>query len=213
MKETLAKARLWVQQDEGGYSNDADDPGGPTKFGIDIRDYRSYIDPQGTAADVEKLTIEKAFEIYKERYWDTCSCDLLPVGVDYFTFDSGLLSGVGTAIRWLQRSVGATPDGFIGPKTLAAIDKDHPLDIVLKMEALRRQRLRTLSLWSIYGRGWTNRVNKATLRAKKLIAEVPALVESHPTPAVPVGLPLRDKALLNPVLEHLNGKDLGVPTS
>ena len=37
---------------EGGYSNHPSDPGGPTNFGITIHDYRRYIRPSGTAADV-----------------------------------------------------------------------------------------------------------------------------------------------------------------
>src|SRR4029450_11832092 len=35
---------------EGGYSNHPSDPGGPTNFGITLHDYRTYIDPDGTAA-------------------------------------------------------------------------------------------------------------------------------------------------------------------
>lgn len=191
MRENLAKAKQWLLQDEGNFDNDPDDPGGPTKYGITIYDYRSWFKkPQATAADVERLTIEEAFEIYEERYWKPCSCDLLPSGIDYFTYDSGMLSGTGTAIRWLQRAIGAVPDGIIGPKTLAALGRDHPLDVLAKMEALRRMRLRTLPTWWKYGRGWTNRVNKSVARAKKLIADAPnaeKLAELHPTPALPAG--------------------------
>lgn len=169
MRETLEKAKLWVEQDEGGYTNEAKDPGGPTKYGIDFRDYHAYIDPKGTAEDVARLTLEEAFKIYEERYWNPCSCNLLPIGIDYFVFDSALLSGVGTAIRWLQRAVGANADGKIGPKTLAAIAKADPLTTLTKIEAYRRARLHTLPQWNVYGRGWTNRVNKSTMRAKKLI--------------------------------------------
>lgn len=169
MRQTLEQAKLWVSLDEGGYSNEPHDPGGPTKFGIDFRDYHAYIDPKGTAEDVKNLTLDQAFKIYEDRYWNPCSCNLLPVGVDYFTFDSALLSGVGAAIRWLQRAVGAEPDGKIGPKTMAKVAEADPLSVLTKMEAYRRARLHTLANWSVYGRGWTNRVNKATARAKKLI--------------------------------------------
>jgi lysozyme family protein len=203
MKSTLVSAEKWCELDEGAYTNDPDDPGGLTKFGITLEDYRSYISPTGTAEDVAALELPQAFKIYKERYWDPCSCDALPVGVDYFTFDSAILSGVGTAIRWLQRAVGATPDGRIGPKTMAAVAADHPLDILLKMEALRRQRLHTLPTWWKYGRGWTNRVNRAVTRSKKLIAAEPAL-PAHPTPATPVGTASPRFAGVSPVPENAN---------
>lgn len=201
MKDTLASAEQWVKLDEGGYGNDPNDHGGPTKYGITIEDYRENVNPHGTAADVSRLTIDQAFKIYVTRYWNPCDCDLLPVGVDYFTFDSAILSGTGTAIRWLQRAVGAVPDGQIGPKTLAAVAADHPMDILLKMEALRRQRLRTLAQWPIYGRGWTNRVNKSKTRALKLIKAQPALEESHPTPAVPAGPITQVAAPISPAPE------------
>lgn len=203
MKDTREQAKHWLEQDEGGFTNERTDPGGPTKFGITIHDYRSFFQkPQATAKDVENLTIEQAFEIYDKRYWDPVSADLLPYGVDYFTFDSGMLNGVGTAIRWLQRAVGASPDGIIGPKTLDAIGRDHPLDILVKMEALRRQRLRSLALWSVYGRGWTNRVNKAMVRARKLISSHPGLDAAHPTPSTPQGKVTEKQAVLDPKPEE-----------
>ena len=38
---------------EGGYTNDPSDPGGPTNFGITIRDYRAYVKFSATAGDVK----------------------------------------------------------------------------------------------------------------------------------------------------------------
>ena len=37
---------------EGGYTDHPSDPGGPTNFGITIYDYRKYVKPNATAADV-----------------------------------------------------------------------------------------------------------------------------------------------------------------
>ena len=45
-------ARLLVH--EGGYTNHPADPGGPTNFGITIYDYRKYVKPGATAADVQR---------------------------------------------------------------------------------------------------------------------------------------------------------------
>lgn len=188
MKETRNDAEVWVKADEGGYSNDPHDRGGPTKYGITIWNYREYFKkPKATAADVKTLTLDQAFEIYRKGYWDPVHADDLPFGVDYFTFDCAIHSGPGAAIRWLQRAVGVVPDGVIGPKTLEAVRSDHPLDIVAKMESLRRMRLRSLPSWRYYSRGWTNRINKAASRARKLIAAHPELQDAHPTPAEHIG--------------------------
>ena len=43
---------------EGGYTNHPADPGGPTNFGITIFDYRKYVKPNATAADVRAMKLE-----------------------------------------------------------------------------------------------------------------------------------------------------------
>lgn len=170
MIDNFEKMIKWVHQDEGEYSDDKGDPGGPTRLGITIHDYRRWFkDPLASAEDVKKLTEDQVRAIYKAWYWDELSCDLLPSGVDYFMFDSGLLSGTRTAAKWLQRSVGARADGLIGEKTLELVQKDDPLQLLIKIERLRRSSLRSLPGWRRFGRGWTNRVNKSKLRAVKLI--------------------------------------------
>lgn len=171
MKENFERTLGWVKIDEGGYTNDPHDNGGPTNFGITQEDLSSWVGHKISALAVRNMSFDVAKKIYRKKYWDECSCDHLPPGIDYFTFDSGILSGTGTAIKWLQRAVGAKPDGVIGDSTLAAIEADEPLAILEKMESLRRSRLRSLSDWRHFGRGWTNRVNKSKARALKLIKE------------------------------------------
>jgi lysozyme family protein len=62
-----ALARLLAH--EGGYTNDAADPGGPTNFGITIYDYRKYVKPDATAADVKRMKLDEAKAIYRAKYW------------------------------------------------------------------------------------------------------------------------------------------------
>src|SRR6185437_8422105 len=80
---------------EGGYTNHPSDPGGPTNFGITIYDYRKYVKPNATAADMRAMTVGEAKAIYRKRYWDAQRCDELPAGVDYSVFDYGVNSGIG----------------------------------------------------------------------------------------------------------------------
>ena len=75
---------------EGGYTNHPSDPGGPTNFGITIHDYRKYVKPNATAADVRAMTVDEAKAIYRAKYWNAQRCDGLPAGVDYSVFDYAL---------------------------------------------------------------------------------------------------------------------------
>jgi lysozyme family protein len=53
-----ALARLLAH--EGGYSNHPSDPGGPTKYGITIHDYRRDVKADATAADVREMPLADA---------------------------------------------------------------------------------------------------------------------------------------------------------
>src|SRR5262249_55564304 len=123
MQTNYSEALKRLLEDEGGYTNDPQDPGGPTNFGITIHDYRMYVAKNGTADDVKHMTVEQAKAIYKPKYWDALNCDDLPSGVDYAVFDYGVNSGIYRAARVLQTLVGADVDGEIGPETLAATKK------------------------------------------------------------------------------------------
>ena len=81
-------------------------PGGPTNFGITIYDYRKYVKPGATAADVRAMKLGEAKAIYRTKYWTAQRCDDLPPGVDDSVFDYGVNSGIdrsGRSYRGLQR--------------------------------------------------------------------------------------------------------------
>ena len=86
MKYNWDKAIDFVLSIEGGYSNDQNDPGGETRYGISKRSY--------PALDIAHLTVDQAKEIYKKDYWDKLSCDDLPNGIDVIAFDTAVNMGV-----------------------------------------------------------------------------------------------------------------------
>ena len=93
-----------LRSDEGDeYTNDPNDSGGPTKYGITLTDYRQHINENGVALDVKKMTWDQAETIYKEKYWDALDCDNLPAGVDYTCFDYGVNSGLGRPRKALDK--------------------------------------------------------------------------------------------------------------
>lgn len=141
---------------EGGYVDHPDDPGRETKFGISARAYPGL--------DIENLTRDDAEAIYRLDYWEKAGCHRLPAPFDVLVFDMAVHSGVKTAVTMLQRLVGAEPDGKIGPRTLAAVDRagaQGPARYLAK----RLEFLQSLPSWRTFGRGWAYRLFRVALGA------------------------------------------------
>jgi lysozyme family protein len=171
MKSTYDVCLPLLLAHEGGYTNHPSDPGGPTKFGITIFDYRKYIKPGATAADVRAMTIEEAKRIYRTRYWDAQRCDELPAGVDYAVFDYGVNSGIGRSGKVLRRLVNL-PDR---PSTVSddVIDAARAFDRAALVNGICDERLRflqSLRTWSVFGAGWRRRVREVKSMALAMAA-------------------------------------------
>jgi uncharacterized protein (TIGR02594 family) len=170
------KVLPWLLGDEGGFTDEATDAGGPTNWGITLEDARMYWKPDATAADVRAMPKEVAVSIFRAKYWDKLLCDELPSGVDYAVFDFGVNSGVSRAAKFLQNIVGTDQDGEIGPETIAATIAADPAYVINtlcddRMEFLHNAHNTTTgaALWPTYGRGWTRRVAGVRARSLELI--------------------------------------------
>ena len=135
---------------EGGYSNDAKDPGGETNFGISKRAY-----PQ---VDIKNLTRDAAKAIYKRDYWDRAQCDKLPPTLAYLLFDAAVNSGIGQAIRFLQRALGVADDGVLGPLTLSMVSRADAESICARFIGQRLDFMTRLSTFDYFGKGWSRRL-------------------------------------------------------
>jgi lysozyme family protein len=151
---------------EGGYVNHPSDPGGPTNFGITLADYRRYVKPDATAADVRTMTANEARAIYRSKYWGTMRCDALPAGVDYCVFDYAVNSGTGRAPKVLQRALGRSVTGRMDDVTVAAAKARDTRDLVQAICDERMRFLKGLGTWPVFGKGWSRRV--AEVRAASL---------------------------------------------
>jgi lysozyme family protein len=174
-----ALRRLLVH--EGGYTNHPSDPGGPTNFGITIYDYRKYVKPNATAADVRAMKLDEAKAIYRAKYWNAQRCDELPAGVDDTVFDYGVNSGIGRSGKVLRRVVGL-PDSssVVTDEVLTAVRKRDAKAIIIAINDERLRFLKSLKTWPVFGAGWIRRV--AEVRAFSLhLAEHPA-AQQAPTP-------------------------------
>jgi lysozyme family protein len=138
---------------EGGYVNNPADPGGETKFGISKRSYPNV--------DIANLSLEQAREIYRLDFWEEIDGDNLSFPLAYQLFDFAVNSGISTAIRYLQRSLGVADDGHWGPHSRTAMDEFIHLrgqnDLLMYLIAERQLFQTRLKAWKDFGRGWAVR--------------------------------------------------------
>lgn len=132
---------------EGGYYDGSDprDPN-PTNKGITQDTYNSFRKSLGVPErEVRYMQDVEMAAIYRGRYWRDGKCDKLPTGINLIHFDFSVNSGITQAAKTLQRCVGVTVDGIIGPKTLEAVFKFNPLDLIFDYSQARRKFYETLA--------------------------------------------------------------------
>ena len=139
-----------------GYVDDPLDRGGETKFGI-----AKNANPD---VDIYHLTWDDAKEIYFNRYWLAGRCDEMPGRVAVLHFDGCVNHGIPRAGKFIQRALGISADGIIGPATLDAIHNSDPIELCLNVCSQREQFYRDIVSrnpnQSRFLRGWLRRVNE-----------------------------------------------------
>lgn len=150
---------------EGGYSNNAHDPGGVTLNGVIQREYNRYRRnkgrPQRALTRSMQFTAEwiaERSEIYHNNYGNPVAFDELPAGLDYTMFDYAVNSGIGRAPKVLQRILRVPVTGRLGPSTLAAVKARDPKVLIRAVNDERLNFLRHLRTYRYFGPGWTRRV-------------------------------------------------------
>ena len=167
------KALETILHHEGGFVNHPRDPGGMTNLGVTKRVWEEWTQVEASEREMRSLTPEKVGPLYKARYWDKVKGDDLPEGLDLCIFDFGVNAGPGRAAKFLQRMIGTTVDGGIGPMTLAKVNeyvKENTIEETIeKYQSMRQEYYESLSTFETFGRGWTRRVEETTKMALDLI--------------------------------------------
>jgi len=151
MKETFEKALQFVLKWEGGYSNNPNDPGGLTIYGISKRSYPNEVAKMNElwkqGKKQEALNIAK--KIYRKNYWDKIKGDDLPFPLDFVAFDTAVNMGVGACQQLLSQANGDWKQ-------------------LLFLRLLRYIRLATVNpKLAVFLQGWANRVADLNETIKK----------------------------------------------
>lgn len=168
---------------EGGLCDDKDDPGGITKYGVDLRmmkdlaqipSARERLHELGvklpiSRASIINLTKTQAAAIYKFVVWDALGLSRYSVPVASVLFDGGVLHGNSRSTRFVQAAHNAmhpafilAEDGILGPKTRQAITTDAPQKLARlaldEREAWYHRHVEAVPAHQKFLRGWLNRV-------------------------------------------------------
>lgn len=169
MKENFASSLAAVLVHEGGFVDDRFDPGGATNRGVTQAVYDNWRSSQELPhRSVRAIGDGELSAIYRKLFWDAVSADSLPAGVDYSVFDFAVNSGPSRAARYLQRAVGVTDDGKIGPLTLAAAKAMPAGELIERLSEMRLAFLQQLSTFPRFGGGWTARVASVEAKSKEM---------------------------------------------
>lgn len=139
-------------------TDDSNDPGGLTKFGISKKSYPHL--------DIENLTLEDAKEIYRRDFWMKASSRIIKQGLGIKLFTVAVLTGVNTAVKLMQDACNQfghnlTLDGIMGPKTAYCINSfRHPKAIEEMFEANVTFYVRGLEHAKPWLAGWLMRIDK-----------------------------------------------------
>lgn len=157
---------------EGGWSNHKSDPGGPTNKGITLT---TFLDAQKNGVISKKnkdqidalknISTDDLRIIYRTLYWQKAKCYLFPESIAILMFDAAVNHGPLRAIKFLQQAINAEADGEIGPQTLIRYQQKSTQEILDLLIEVRRQFYLNNKNFSIFGKGWLNRLNKISKAA------------------------------------------------
>ena len=153
---------------EGKYSNNPADRGGATNQGITQVNYDAWRVAHGLSRKpVLGISGAEVSEIYTTGYWQPVRANELVPPLDLCLFDAAVQHGPRRAIKWIQRVVGAMPDGVLGPKTLTLlallIERDGLDAVINDYMAIRdgfyHEIVANDISQAVFLKGWMNRMD------------------------------------------------------
>ncbi len=172
------QAVQFVLRNEGGLSENVNDAGGITNFGISLRFLREVpgdrlrrygIFEPIDEHTIKNLTLDQAKLIYRGEFWDGNNFDqIFSQVLCNYIFDCAVAHGISPAVKIVQRAMWATAfernfindDGMMGSNTIGYINSFGD-ELLLALVAIRSEIYRTLTIVNAKNLanldGWLNR--------------------------------------------------------
>lgn len=154
---------------EGGYANDPADSGGPTNRGVTIATWRLYGYDKDGDGDIDKDDVkliteyDAVYVVMKPMFWDRVKADQIEdQSVANIIVDWIWMSGF-SKIKSIQKILGVSVDGIVGPKTLRAINSMNGKALFSKIWQARKNfyysHVAAVPKHKKFLNGWMNRLN------------------------------------------------------
>lgn len=164
MTRTFHDALALVLREEGGYVDDARDPGGATNLGVTARTWHAWSGKPASCATMRALTPAKVAPLYKAWFWDKVAGDTLPLALALPVFDCAVNMGPPAASGMLQAVVGAPRTAGAGEAMVRAVRAYVSgiglAKLIIRFGDARREHYRTLPTFPVFGKGWLVRIER-----------------------------------------------------
>ncbi len=146
---------------EGAYSNNPNDAGGETMWGITKKTAQGF----GYFNGMKDMPLETAKKIYLIGWWNKLKYPAFENALKFQIFDAAVNHGSTNAIKILQRSLDIRDDGFLGPKTFEEIYREiDDMDRLISFfNVYRGKFFRSLKDFKNFGKGWEDRLDNNIL--------------------------------------------------
>lgn len=163
-------ALAYTLTNEGGFSQDPADRGGSTNLGIELTEWNDWIGHPTSLADFKALTPKDVEGIYLSRYWKPLQLDqVMSSPTATAIFDMGVNMGIHTASKLTQSALNAlgqalVVDGWLGPKSLLALNEATPKSFIPAFQILIHDRYNDIVMKDqtqvVFLKGWVNRCKR-----------------------------------------------------
>ena len=194
MDERYERCIEYVLRHEGGLSNNINDVGGITNYGIsiklarDIGDFELFdVDGDGkiNSQDIKKMTKEIAKKIYYKYFWNPLKLSMVKdIRICLLILDAGINHGIFGASKLVQKTLNLCKkkekkdddnlyiDGIIGIKTLKQLNRVNVDEFInnfnKKREDLYRAIVNKNPTQECFLNGWLNRIAQCNKEIKEI---------------------------------------------